>query len=72
MRSAPAYRKRTLLRALGLEKGVWHTRLEAVVALFFHHKGAFFAKQKIGLSAAIPRKGRRRFCGISASIPCAA
>jgi hypothetical protein len=51
MRYAPAYRKQPSLRALGFEKCAWHTRLEAVFALYFHHKGAFFASQKTGLSA---------------------
>jgi hypothetical protein len=33
--------------------------------------GAFFAAQKTGLSAPIPRACLRKPCGISASIPCA-
>jgi hypothetical protein len=35
MRSAPAYPKRALLRALGFEKGGLHTRLGAMFALIF-------------------------------------
>jgi hypothetical protein len=38
MRSAPAYRKRTLLRAFGSANSAWHTRLEA----FFIVNCSFF------------------------------
>jgi hypothetical protein len=37
MRYAPAYRKHPLLRALGFANSAWHTRLEAVFTLYFHH-----------------------------------
>jgi hypothetical protein len=47
MRYALAYPKRSLLHALGFEKGGLHTRLEAVFALIsglpFRFLGAFFA-----------------------------
>jgi hypothetical protein len=40
---------------LRADNSAWHTLLEAVFALYFHHKGAFFASQKTGLSAPILR-----------------
>jgi hypothetical protein len=57
VRYAAAYPKLVSASALGFEKGAWHTRLEAVFALYFHFLGAFFAAepQKTGLSAPIPR-----------------
>jgi hypothetical protein len=43
-----------LLRALGFENSTWHTRLGTPL-LIVNEMGAFFASQKTGLSAAIPR-----------------
>jgi hypothetical protein len=56
MRSAPAYPKQVLLRALRSEKGAWHTRLKTH-PLVVKNLGAFFAvePQKTGLSAPIPQ-----------------
>jgi hypothetical protein len=55
MRYAPAYPKLISASALGPENSDWHTRLEAVFALYFKNLGAFFASQKTGL------------CGVSAA-----
>jgi hypothetical protein len=65
VRYAAASQQQILLRALGFENGGWHTRLEAVFALYFRFLDAFFASQKTGLSAPIPRPA----CGSPTGFP---
>jgi hypothetical protein len=55
IRSALASRKQPLLRAFSSEKGGSHTRLAGGLCFDIWFLGAFFASQKTGLSAPIPR-----------------
>jgi hypothetical protein len=67
MRSAPAYRKLSLLRAVRYENDAWHTLLEAVFALIF----GFWAHPRCAGSGFPLQFTSLRFVN-SASIPCAA